>query len=107
MAYLNVVASKLMHFIEEMSIKCQTFGNQINNIANNNTNIAYPQSKPKTMLSSYEPKSAYGERNMHSGDSWLSRANRTLDRGIRGANPQHYLLRQPKWLSTYTSDYYL
>lgn len=38
---------------------------------------------------------------------WLSHANRSQDMHFyRSAKSQNTLLRQPKWLSTFTSDYY-
>ena len=49
-----------------------------------------------------------GTANKSIGDNWLTRANRTLDRtAYRGQNPQNYLLRQPKWINSFSSDYYV
>jgi hypothetical protein len=109
MAYLRAIASKLMSFIDEMTVKCQGFGNELNNIANKSVKgFAYPEEKT-AILANNDYKTYYaGSHGKSPGENWLSRANRTLDRNsFQRSNPQHYVLRQPKWLSTFSSDYYV
>ena len=57
----------------------------------------------------YPQKSYYASTGKAHGENWLTRANRTLESrsNFRGGNPQHYLLRQPRWLNTFSSDYYV
>ena len=106
---MNVIASKVVAFVDDLAMKCQCFGQDLNQIANKSVNSIIYQEQPQQMpvRNNYcEVRTAYGSQNK-TGENWLTRANRTLDRNVSRGNPQNYLLRQPKWLSTFSSDYYV
>ena len=109
MTFLRMVASKLITFIDEMSVKCQYFSQDLNNVASKSVNsFMYQEKEPeKVATQNFEYRSSYGSQSKTVGDNWLTRANRTLDKNAFRGNPQNYLLRQPKWLSTFSSDYYM
>ena len=47
MAYLRIVASKLVSFIDDMSIKCQYFSQDLNNVASKSVNsMLYQEKEP-------------------------------------------------------------
>lgn len=45
MAFLKMVASKLISFVDDMSVKCQYFSQDLNKIANKSVNSFVPQEK--------------------------------------------------------------
>ena len=100
-----------------MTAKCQNFGNELNNISVKTTNNNWIQPETKINYNRYiggSHNNGGSNNNVEpiirtQGENWLTRANRTLDRTFykSAKNPQDYLLRQPKWLSTFTSDYYV
>jgi len=104
-----------------MTSKCQNFGNELNNISVKTTNNNWVQPETKINYNRYIGGSQNNDHNIRGSnnyvepsirtqaENWLTRANRTLDRTFykSAKNPQDYLLRNPKWLSTFTSDYYV
>ena len=54
MAFLKLVASKLIAFIDDMSVKCQYFSHDLNNIANKSVNSFVVQEKEPLRTNSHK-----------------------------------------------------
>jgi len=66
MAFLNVVASKLVAFFDDMTSKCQYFGQDLHQIANKSANsIVYHEQhqQPPVRKNQYETRTTYGSQN--------------------------------------------
>lgn len=84
-----------------MASKCCNFSAELNNFVDKSKNAwVHPQ---ENRLIQSQPKQSYQTQS-----GWLSRANRTLERPIYRNTKTHndFIMKQPKWLQTYTSDFY-
>ena len=54
MAFLKLVASKLIAFIDDMSVNCQYFSHDLNNIANKSVNSFVVQEKEPMRTNSHK-----------------------------------------------------
>lgn len=99
--FCNVIVLRLTAFSEEMASKCCNFSSELNQFVDKSKNAwVHPQEAPRIAQTQQRP--AYETQ------GWLGRANRTMDRPIYRSTKgtTDFIPRQPKWLQSYTSDFY-
>jgi hypothetical protein len=104
LAYCNVIASRLTAFSEEMIAKCCNFSAEVDSLVGKTSNAwVHPEQGRQSIQSQQQ-----GRQSLEGGN-WLTRANRTLDRPqyrhAQGSS-SGFVMKQPKWLKSVTSDFY-
>ena len=99
LAYCNTIASRLTTFSDEMVSKCCNFSAEVGSFVGKTTN-AWVHPQEQAQMPQTQPRQAY------EGGNWLTRANRTLDRPQYRHTQNEMALRHPKWLKSFTSDFY-
>lgn len=104
LSFLEMVASTLTYFVEEVTSKCQNLGLQLNTIASKSTNFNNsPSQGPPSYLT--DPRSPALLDRHATGNSWLSRAHRNVPKKM-AEGPYDYLLKEPRRPINFLSTYY-